>query len=331
MNFKNPMAIKIIKPGMFTTIQDLGRNGYRSVGIGPGGAMDFFAASVANFLAGNDEKYPVIESHFPAAEILFQEDALVSITGGDFSGYINDAPARLWQPLLIKQHEKLSFKKYINGARTYLAIRGGISSDNWLNSFSTHTKVKAGGHMGRPLLKEDIIQLNQTVPLIPIENFPDLTGLISPVYQPANMIRCIAGPEWELVNDESKINFPGFPFSVTTQSDRMGYRLQGIELALKDPAQLISSPVDRGTIQLLPNGQLIVLMADHQTTGGYPRIANVTGADLPKLAQSPIHGELRFKLFNIENAEEALFSLYQALESIKNICKNYYDAYRHQL
>ena len=316
---------------MFTTIQDGGRTGYRSIGIGPGGAMDFFASSVSNILVGNDEKSPVIEMHFPAAEILFEEDALVSITGGNFSAHINDEPAGLWKPLSIKKNERLSFKKYINGARTYLAIHGGIQSDNWLNSFSTHTKVKAGGHKGRALVKEDNISLNSTTPLMVIENFAALTTMISAVYQPANIIRCIAGPEWDLMNDGSKTIFTQLPFSVTVQSDRMGYRLQGPTLALLDPVQLISSPVDAGTIQLLPNGQLIVLMADHQTTGGYPRIANVIGADLPKLAQSPIHSVLQFELANIAGAEEALFSLYEILELIKNNCKNYYDANGYQL
>ncbi|MEP7109607.1 MAG: biotin-dependent carboxyltransferase family protein [Ferruginibacter sp.] len=321
------MVIKIIKPGIFTTIQDLGRNGHRSAGIGPGGAMDFFAASVANFLVGNEEKYPVIEMHFPAAEILFEEQALVSVTGGDFSGFIDDEPIRLWRPCLIKKNQKLWFKKFIRGARAYLAIRGGMESENWLNSFSTHVKVKAGGHKGRPLLRDDIIPLNATVRLKLIENFPGISGMVNQVYQPTNLIRCIAGPEWDLMKDESKTQFSRLPFSVTVQSDRMGYRLQARNLAMKDPVQLISSPVDTGTIQLLPDGQLIVLLADHQTTGGYPRIANVIGVDLPKLAQLPVHSEIHFELLGIENAEEAFVSLYQSLESIKNICTNYYDAY----
>jgi antagonist of KipI len=325
------MAIKFIKPGMFTTIQDMGRMGYRHVGIGPGGAMDFFAASVANYLVGNDEKFPVIEMHFPAAEILVEQDALISITGANFTAYIDDAPAEMWRPLFIKKNARLSFKKNINGARVYLAIKGGMDADRWLNSFSTHTKVKAGGFRGRILAKEDTIALHAATPFITLENFPYCTNLINTVYQPMNTIRCIAGPEWDLVNDESQKIFYHSAFSITMQSDRMGYRLQGVSLGLRQPVELISSPVDCGTIQLLPNGQLIVLMADHQTTGGYPRIANVVSADLPKLAQVCINNELQFEITTIETAEEALFSLYQTLDSIKNNCNNYYDAGRHQL
>ncbi len=325
------MAIKIIKPGLFTTIQDLGRNGYRAAGIGPGGAMDFFAASLANYLVGNDENSPVIEMHFPAAEMLFEEDALVSITGGNFSSYINEEPVSLWKPLQVKKNDRLSFKKFSSGARAYLAIAGGIAADNWLNSCSTHTKVKAGGFKGRAFKKEDIISFNKKLPFISVEGFPDCKSMIHPVYMPPNIIRCISGPEWDLMNDESKKAFSRSVFSVTAQSDRMGYRLHGTGLSLEYPVELISSPVDSGTIQLLPNGQLIALMADHQTTGGYPRIANVIGADLPKLAQAPIHSNLQFELMSVDCATDALYSLHQLMESILKKCNNFYDAYRRQL
>lgn len=325
------MSIKIIKPGLFSTIQDLGRNGYRAAGIGPGGAMDFFAASVANYLVGNDENSPVIEMHFPAAEILFEEDALLSITGGNFGTYINEVAVSLWKPLQVKKNDRLSFKKYTSGARAYLAIAGGIAADNWLNSCSTHTRVKAGGFKGRAFKKEDIIAFNKRSPFISVEGFPDFKSVNHPVYLPSNIIRCISGPEWDLMNEESKKIFTRLAFSITTQSDRMGYRMHGKELDLQSQVELISSPVDSGTIQLLPNGQLIVLMADHQTTGGYPGIANVISADLPKLAQANIHANIHFELMSVDCATDALFSLYQTMGSIKNNCSNFYDAYRHQL
>lgn len=311
---------------MFTTIQDLGRSGYRAMGISPGGAMDHFAASVANYLVGNDKKQPVIEMHFPAPEILFEEDALISITGADFNAFVDDQPIAPWKPHCIKRNEKLRFKKYLKGARSYLAIDGGMASGEWLNSFSTNTKVKAGGHMGRPLAKEDIIFVNPAIVSKAFTNFPDFSKEIDTVYQPENIIRCIAGPEWNLLNDAAKQTFTNMLFSITPQSDRMGFRLNGMDILLDHPVQLISSAVDSGTIQLLPNGQLILLMADHQTTGGYPRIANVISADLPKLAQATVHSQLQFELTGIENAEDALFSLYQTMASIKNGCKNYYDA-----
>jgi len=325
------MSIKIIRPGIFSTIQDLGRMGYRSIGIGPGGAMDLFAASVANLLAGNEETYPVIEMHFPAAEILFEQDAVISIAGGNFNAYIDEDPLPLWQPAFVKRHQQLSFKKLAGGARTYLAIHGGLNADRWLNSFSTHTKIKCGGYKGRPLIKGDTISLPVSNPVKWVDKFPDLTCFINAVYEPSHMIRCATGPEWELVDKPSQNTFLQTRFFISAQSDRMGYRLKGTRLVLPDAIQLVSSPVDRGTLQLLPDGQLIVLMADHQTTGGYPRIAHVIEADMPKLAQCAIHRELQFTLTDIENAEESLYSLYQALDSIKAICDNYYHADRPQL
>jgi antagonist of KipI len=315
------MSIKIIKPGLFSTIQDLGRIGYRSIGIGPGGAMDFFAATVANSLVGNKEHTPVIEMHFPAAAILFEQDAWVSITGANFSGHIDEEPAPLWTPFLIKKNQLLSFKKYISGARVYLAICGGIVADNWLNSYSTHTKVKAGGCNGRAFIKDDIIWLNTCRAKVSANIFSAIAALVYPVYQPAEIIYCIAGPEWELLSDSAKIQFTDTTFTITTQSDRMGFRLAGKQLLLQHTEPLISSAVDYGTIQLLPNGQLIVLMADHQTTGGYPRIANVISIHLPKLAQSPVNSSLHFRMVSPETATDSLFLMHQNIALIKQQCR----------
>jgi antagonist of KipI len=331
MNLNNTMGIKIIKAGMFTTVQDIGRVGFRSAGIGVGGAMDVFAAAVANCLVGNDERAAVVEMHFPAAEMLFDEAALVSITGGNFGATLNGEPVSLWQPFFVRPTDRLVFKKYINGARAYLAVHGGITADNWLNSFSTHTKVKAGGFRGRALLKEDVLPFNKKIEWFQLKNFPDFTSMMGPVYQPGLVIRCIAGVEWEWLNEWSQDNFLESNFVVTAHSDRMGFRLKGTSLSLHQPVELISSPVDMGTIQLLPNGQLIVLMADYQTTGGYPRVGNVISADLPKLAQSRIHSQIQFKMIAPENAEDALFSFHQNLNLIKTSCNNFYDAHRSQL
>jgi len=325
------MGVRITRPGIFTTIQNLGRVGYRAVGIGPGGAMDFFAATVANYLVENDKNCPIIEMHFPAAEMIFESTALVSITGGDFGAVLNDTLVSLWKPFFVQANDRLIFKKQVSGARTYLAIHGGIKADNWLNSCSTHTKIKAGGYNGRALLKDDCIEFNKIMQRFSINNFPNLKSIIQPVYEMPNLIRCIAGPEWDLMQDASKSIFSESAFLITADSDRMGFRLKGKNLSLQDTGQLISSPVNYGTVQLLPNGQLIVLMADHQTTGGYPRIAHVITSDLPKLSQSGIHSNIQFKMIAHQNAEDALFSLHQTLTSIKNNCNLFYAVHRHQL
>ena len=321
------MNIKIINPGICSTIQDLGRTGYRSLGIGTGGVMDYFAASAANYLAGNNDKEPVIEMHFPAAEILFQSEALISITGANFDAYVNYKAIEMYQPFFVQKNSILSFKKYIAGARTYVAIYGGVEAENWLGSYSTHLKVKAGGFKGRLLQKEDIISLNNPAIAIGSKKISVSPTVIDTVYKDKNIVRCIAEPEWNLIGASSENIFLRYSFTITNQSDRMGYRLAGENLFLKTPTELISSPVGFGTIQLLPNGQLIILMANYQTTGGYPRIANVITADLPKLAQLPINSTINFKLVSINEAEEMLISMHQKLAEIKTGCQKYYAAH----
>lgn len=326
-NLKKRMSISIIKPGICSAVQDLGRTGYRSLGIGPGGVMDFFAASVANYLVGNDENTAVIEMHFPAATIAFQSDACISITGADFAAHINDIPVPLYQPLYITNGDLLSFKKNTTGARAYLAIGGGMTTDQWLGSYSTHVKVQAGGFKGRLLQKDDVIGLNAVAVTKCSKNFSIAPSVIESIYAKENLIRCITGPEYQLINTKSENIFSNTSFVISNQSDRMGYRLQGEMLSLKKSAELISSAVGFGTIQLLPNGQLIVLMADHQTTGGYPRIAAVITADLPKLAQVRVNTAIKFKLLPLSKAEEILLSMHQTINEIKKGCQNFYAAH----
>ncbi len=321
------MSIKIIKPGICTAIQDLGRTGYRSLGIGQGGVMDFFAASVANYLVGNDENAALIEMHFPAATIVFQSAARISITGADFAAHINDTPVSLYQPLYITDGDVLSFKKNNSGARAYIAIGGGMMADKWLGSFSTHIKVQAGGYKGRLLQKDDEIGLNTVAPIKHNKKFSIAPSVIESIYTKDNVIRCIAGPEYHLLNTESENIFSNALFVISNQSDRMGYRLRGDVLSLKNTVELISSAVGFGTIQLLPNGQLIVLMADHQTTGGYPRISAVITADFPKLAQLRVNTPIKFKLISLSKAEEILLSMHQTINEIKKGCRNYYAAH----
>ncbi len=324
------MSIKIVKQGVLTTLQDGGRNGFRSMGIGTGGAMDIFAMAVSNFLAGNYEAAAVLEINFPGPEILFQQNAIICLAGADLSASANNDPLPLWRPFFVKKDSVLQFKKPVHGARTYLAVQGGWQSEKWLGSYSTHLQVSAGGHLGRALQKDDVIFFKE-------ENF-SLTGdktlnwhipykETEKIYQPANSIRCIKSIEWNLLDEASKQNFEKNEFEITNQSDRMGYRLNGSSLLSDRSTDLISSAVDAGTIQLLPDGNLIVLMADHQTTGGYPRIASVIKADLPKLSQVRPGQKINFKAITVTEAEDALISMEQVLTEIKAGCRLNFEKY----
>jgi antagonist of KipI len=317
------MSIKIIKTGVQTTVQDAGRTGYRSIGIGSGGAMDNFALLIANYLTGNEATAAVIEINFPAPEILFEQDALISLTGADFSATINEIALPSWAPVFVKKDTLLKFKQPALGTKLYLAVHGGWQAAKWLNSYSTNLKVATGGYYGRALQKDDTINFttnyfsfaeNKILPWHILQNELDK------VYRPKNKIRCIKSAEWHLMDTAAKQNFEENNFIISNQSDRMGYRLNSQPLLLQQPTELISSAVDAGIIQLLPDGNCIILMADHQTTGGYPRIASVIKTDLPKLAQTKPGQSINFTIVSLQHAEEALIKMQQTLQEIQAAC-----------
>jgi antagonist of KipI len=317
------MSIKIIRPGVQATLQDGGRFGYRSIGVGSGGAMDIFAMKVANYLCGNDDSKAAIEINFPAPEILFQQDAMISLTGAEFSATINEITIPVWRTVLVKKDSVIKFVQPVSGAKVYLAVKGGWKAQQWLNSYSTLLKLGAGGNWGRALKKEDEIDFiwndfsfkeNRILPWQISQHELDK------VYQPQSKARCIKAPEYDWLDEASQQYFVQNNFTISNQSDRMGYRLNGNRLSLQQPMELISSAVDAGTVQLLPDGNSIVLMADHQTTGGYPRIASVIKADLPKLAQLNPGKTIHFTIISIKEAEDALFSFTETLVGIKNAC-----------
>lgn len=307
---------------MLTTLVGDGREGFRSFGIGPGGAMDYFAMKVGNYLVGNDHE-AVMELGYAPAEFLFQKSSLACITGKGFTIHVDNEIFPLWKPFKIKEGAILKLIKTIPGAWAYLAVHGGWRADEWLGSLTTNLTAKAGGFNGRALKKDDAIEANESK--IQIDETKILpwgisANELSGVYSPTNEVRCVLSIETDWLSPLSKDKFLSEQFAVSSQSNRMGYRLQGAALSLSERIEMISSPVDFGTIQLLPDGNLIILMADHQTTGGYPRIASVIKADLPKLAQILPAEKIKFKMISLEEAERELFSEEQKLGEIKMGC-----------
>ena len=317
------MSIKIIKPGVLTTIQDTGRTGHRRMGVGSAGAMDPFAMKVSNYLCGNEENEAVIEINFPGPEILFEQDAIISVTGADFSATLDGKVFTPWRTLHVKKDAILKFHQPVSGSRIYLAVAGGWEANKWLGSYSTHLKLAVGGHSGRALKRDDIIQFkagSKSFTENKISSWSVSGTELGNIYKPFNNIRCLQGAEYNLLTETSKRNFGEQNFIISSQSDRMGYRLNNEPLLLESPFELISSPVDIGTIQLLPTGNIIILMADHQTTGGYPRIASVLKVDLPKLAQAKPGQPLGFTLISIKDAEDDFLRMQQSLLEIKQAC-----------
>ncbi|MEO7530613.1 MAG: biotin-dependent carboxyltransferase family protein, partial [Sediminibacterium sp.] len=304
------MSLRIIKSGLLDTIQDAGRYGYQHLGINPGGVMDTIAMRVANMLVGNDLSEAVIEMHFPAAEIAFEETTLIALAGADLTAAVDEKEIPILHPVIIQKGAVLKFEKKQTSARIYLAVKGGIVCDDWLQSKSTNSKVKAGGYKGRALQKNDRIFFKEKKvhALQGIDNTADIFpwyAKVSELYV-SNIFRFIAGNEYWLLNEESKHALVKESFSISRENDRMGYRLSGVGLHLETKKEMISTAVTRGTMQLLPDGQMIILMADHQTTGGYPRVGHIISADISSLAQMQAGEKFSLHQVTLADAEEIL-------------------------
>jgi antagonist of KipI len=320
------MSVLIIKQGLLDTMQDGGRYGYQHLGINPGGAMDLVAATVANMLAGNDVEEAVIELHFPASSFLFEDDCMISLSGADFHATINNEPIPVNAAVIVSKGSVLQFTHYRQDARCYLAAHGGWDIDYWQNSYSTNIKAAAGGYKGRALKKNDLLHLKtaQFIFSAHIENgfvILPVNADISPVYRSSQKVRCLKGNEYSWLSNDAKELFESSVFYITVHSDRMGYCLHGENLKTSNNKQLISSAVTRGTVQLLPSGELIILMADHQTTGGYPKIAHVISADISKLAQMLPNESIQFQLTSHAEAECLYIEQQQYLQQLRDTIK----------
>lgn len=273
--------------------------------------MDRTAARLTNTLVGNDENDAVLEMHFPADEIEFNTDCTVAIGGADFSAMRNDMPMKNWSSFLVEKGDILKFTKPVSRTRAYLATAGGFAIEDWLGSRSTNLVAAAGGYEGRKLQAGDRIQLRDPHTVRSHTIGPSLI----PKYSRFPTVRVIPSGEFDLLTAISERAFLNEGFTISKDSNRMGYRLSGPQLHLLHKKEMVSATVTFGTIQLLPDGQLIVLMADHQTAGGYPRIANVISADLPLLAQLGANDGVSFHRVSIEEAERA------AAEFERDLCR----------
>jgi antagonist of KipI len=329
------MNLRVIKAGVLDTVQDLGRYGWQHLGVNPGGVMDKLSAQWANILVGNDPCTAVIELHFPASEFFFERPALVAITGGDFSVQVNGEDIPLLHPVWLGKYSILQFQRLKAGSRVYIAVRNGFALEPWLNSLSTNSKLAAGGYKGRSFQKDDEVPLHEirmSGDVIQKKEF-----YVFPWKADTNWgdpfekeIAVLPGKEWDLLTGESREKFFDQSYVPTPQSDRMGYTLRADALKMSVPEEMISSAVCFGTVQLLPDGQLILLMADHQTTGGYPRIAHVISAHHHKLAQVRPGESISFRITDHETAEALLVKQQHHLQQLQNACTFRLGEYLHE-
>jgi antagonist of KipI len=306
------MGLSILSPGLLTTVQDLGRIGYQKEGIIVSGAMDTLALRVANLLVGNKEDMAGLEITLLGPKIQFEADHLIALTGADLAPTIDGQPVKMNRPIFVRAGGVLKFAPQGSGCRAYLAVAGSIDVPEVLGSFSTYLRAGIGGWQGRALKAGDILPCRQPTAgskelwqqlsvITPSKAWAQASWSPSPeLYsspQSEPQIRAIQGPEYDLFSTVSQREFWQQEFTVTLASDRMGYRLRGAgaALVLTQPAEMLSSAVTFGTVQVPTDGNPIVLLADHQTTGGYPRIAQVITADFSQLAQVPPGGKFRLQ------------------------------------
>jgi antagonist of KipI len=311
------MSILIQKSGVLSTIQDLGRDGFRRFGINPNGAMDKSAMRLINILLSNTETEAVLEMHFPAPVLKFEESAIIALGGADFGARIDDKLIENWRPVYIEKNQTLSFSKKKFGNRAYLSIKSGFKIERWLGSASANLVAGIGGFQGRVVQKGDRLFFNSKHK-IQSSKFPyKISKILIPRYSSLPTVRVVAGAEFEIVTALSEQNFTKRNFTIGSDSDRMGFRLSGEPLYLLGKKELVSSAVASGTIQLLPDGQMIILMADAQTSGGYPRIAHVVSTDLPILAQLGANDKVSFQMISLEEAERLLLEFEKDLNLLK--------------
>lgn len=310
--------IKIISPGLFTTVQDLGRFGYQKYGMPQSGAMDAFSLQLANILVGNSSDEACLEITFSGPEMEMDCDAVIAITGAHISPFLNGTPIQNNIAIQVTKGNRLQFGTLKSGFRAYLAIATGFIIPTVMESKSTYIKAKIGGIPGRALKAGDVLEIGNIKTIKPIYSQVDAPKWINKsVYE----IDVIPGPEAKQFSFEGIQTFLNSTFQISSASDRMGYRLDGPTLGKKTEIELLSSGIALGTIQVPTDGMPIILLSERQTTGGYPRIANVISADIPILAQLKPGDNISFNEVSMNVAvtklEEKKHFLNQLIETRK--------------
>ena len=303
------MSFEVLKSGLLSTFQDLGRLQHQRWGIPVAGALDVNAHRLANLLVGNRPQMATLEMNLFPPTLKVVQPCCIALTGAHVSPLVNDSKAPMHRPIVLRSGDVISFGPRFDGARAYMAVHGGFQLDSVLDSASTYLRSAIGGFDGRALKKGDVFQIHK-----PLHNV-DLDALAqelwdikfslksSVIRKDVSRLRVIKSAQWDDFTPESRANLITQTFKVTPVSDRMGFRLEGPPLRLSQPRQMISESVVFGTIQVPVGGQAIILMADRQTTGGYPKIGYVASVDHPALAQMAPGDVFTFGLIDVAEAQ----------------------------
>lgn len=325
------MSITVLNPGLLTSIQDLGRIGFQKYGVIVSGAMDSFSLRLANILVGNSEGEAALEITLIGPTLRIKKGTVFVITGADISPTIDGEMVPMWRPVYINKDSILEFGACKSGCRAYLAFAGGFKIPEIMGSKSTYIRAGIGGYKGRALKKDDILEFEN-----PKKKSIDIIDKLSKQLSPKKFkstnwyikgmenencevttIRVIRERQFQNFTEESINDFFHSSFNISIKSDRMGYRLSGTKLNLKKPLEMISEAVYFGTIQVPPDGNPIILLADRQTAGGYPKIAQIVSVDIHKIVQLKPNEKIMFKEISLEDAEELYFEREKYINDVK--------------
>lgn len=306
--------LEVKEPGLFTTVQDLGRNGYQAYGMPVAGAMDEYACKMANRLLCNEPGAAVLEMTLLGGSFFFHQACWVAVTGAAMPISLDGKMQSNWSRFFVPAGSELSFGYAEQGCRTYLAVQGGVEVPVILGSRSTYTRGSIGGLNGRALKTGDVLPLGACDRRLERPLFLPVSYIPIPEERP--LVRVLLGPQAEAFTDQGVAALFSADYEISSEADRMGYRLEGPVIEHVGKADIISDALCLGAIQVPGHGQPIVMMADRQTTGGYTKIGAVIGADLGKLAQAKPGDQVRFVQCSDAEAVAALRQMRSLEQSV---------------
>lgn len=310
------MGIRVLKAGMLTTVQDLGRTGYQSQGFSVAGVMDVRSFKIANLLLDNPENEAVLEFTLIGPTLQFTSETIVAITGGDFTPTLNGEPVPMYQALYINRGDILKFGSARTGSRGYLSFSSYLDIPVVMGSRCTNLKSRIGGFKGRKLKDEDYINFRIKRRYLPFF----LSRKLKPddFSQESAVLRVVMGPQDDMFDRQGIETFLSREYTVTSDFDRMGCRLEGPFIAQKASMDMISDGIAYGSVQVPSHGKPIILLSDRQTTGGYPKIATVSSVDIPKLVQRKTDHRIRFEAIRVQEAQKLYLEEERAYEKMRN-------------
>ena len=296
------MGIRILKAGMLTTVQDLGRTGYQSQGFSVAGVMDVRSFKIANLLLDNPENEAVLEFTLIGPTLEFTSETIIAITGGDFQPTINGNPAPMYTAIYMNRGDVLKFSSARTGSRGYIAFSCYLNIPVVMGSRCTNLKSKIGGLKGRKLMDGDYIGFRIKRRYLPF--FLSRTLDLDEFDQEETTVRVVMGPQDKMFSKQGIETFLNSEYTVTSDFDRMGCRMEGPFIARKENTDMISDGIAFGSVQVPAHGKPIILLADRQTTGGYPKIATVASVDIPKIVQRKTDHKVRFQAISVQEAQK---------------------------